>query len=258
MSDRIKIARNASGEDINLSVQYVLNCGSEVAGSCHGGSATGTFEFIHKHSGFVPFDTCQPYLACSSDSEEGFCPSIDTSCNSINKCRTCSAILAKFHFECKAISHYPNATIAEYGTIQRDIHQIKSEIFARGPVAAEVNGKPLHNYTGGIFTDQTASNKTTHIVSIVGWSIDKEDGIEHWIVRNSWGQYWGEMGFFRIQLGLNLLGIEKKISWATPGSYTETEFSLDEANTGYLSTKTYVDPSLNVELVRRRLENYLK
>jgi len=226
LSDRIKIARNASGEDINLSVQYILNCGSDVAGSCHGGSATGTFEFIHKHSGFVPYDTCQPYLACSSDSAEGFCPSIDTSCNLINTCRTCSAFLATIDFRCKAISHFPNATIAEYGTIQRDVHQIKAEIFARGPVAAEVNGKALHNYTGGVFTDQNSSEKPTHIVSIVGWSVDN-DGIEHWIVRNSWGQYWGEMGFFRIQLGLNLLGIEKKISWAIPGSYSEADFPCE-------------------------------
>eukprot|EP00980_Cylindrotheca_fusiformis_P030225 scaffold24559_cov274-Cylindrotheca_fusiformis.AAC.1 len=45
LGDRIKIT-NASKEEINLSIQYVLNCGTKVAGSCHGGSHTGTYDFI--------------------------------------------------------------------------------------------------------------------------------------------------------------------------------------------------------------------
>jgi cathepsin X len=90
LSDRIKIARNnIVGDDIVLSIQFLLNCGSEVAGSCHGGSATGAFEFI-KNAGFIPYETCQSYLACSSDSEDDFCRSIDTSCSPLNVCRTCT------------------------------------------------------------------------------------------------------------------------------------------------------------------------
>jgi len=41
LADRIKIARKAQGPDVNLAVQYILNCGNGIAGSCHGGSATG-------------------------------------------------------------------------------------------------------------------------------------------------------------------------------------------------------------------------
>ena len=32
LGDRIKIARGCAGDDINLSVQFVLNCGGSVAG----------------------------------------------------------------------------------------------------------------------------------------------------------------------------------------------------------------------------------
>ena len=37
LMDRIKIVQKGKGTDINLSIQYILNCGAESAGSCHGG-----------------------------------------------------------------------------------------------------------------------------------------------------------------------------------------------------------------------------
>jgi len=199
LADRIKIARKASGDDINLSVQFILNCGGEIAGSCHGGSHSGVYELIKK-VGQVPYDTCQPYLACSSDSNEGFCPHVrnDTTCSPVNICRTCGAVMARWWGWCSEIDMFPNATIAEYGTYKesRDddmVHKIMTEIYARGPVSAAVNAGPLHDYPGGIYSSEGESKGTTHIVSIVGWGTN-EDGVKFWIVRNSWGAYWGEMG----------------------------------------------------------------
>ncbi len=69
-ADRIKIARRARGNDVNLAIQFIVNCGTEVAGSCHGGSATGAFEFVKKAGG-IPYDTCLQYQACSRESQEG-------------------------------------------------------------------------------------------------------------------------------------------------------------------------------------------
>jgi len=94
LSDRVKIARKGEGDDINLSVQFILNCGGHIAGSCHGGSASGAYHFIKK-AGFVPFDTCQPYIACSKESTEGFCKHVDTTCSKINTCRTCSTFTSR-------------------------------------------------------------------------------------------------------------------------------------------------------------------
>ena len=42
----------------------------DVGKTMPGGSHTGTYEFI-KNKGYVPYDTCQPYLACSAESSEG-------------------------------------------------------------------------------------------------------------------------------------------------------------------------------------------
>ncbi|KAG7346327.1 papain family cysteine protease [Nitzschia inconspicua] len=262
LQDRIKIFRQGA-EEINLSIQYILNCGRS-AGSCHGGSILKTYQFIKEESGFIPFETCQPYLACSFDSDEGFCPHVDTSCTPFNTCRTCDTF-EENGGTCREIDIMPNATVAEYGVYDRDdfehledfIHAVKAEIFARGPIGAVLNGHGLANYTGGIYDDPTQPTNHTHAVSISGWGTDPQSGKEYWIVRNSWGAYWGELGFFRIRMGTNILGIEEKCAWATPGSFTTVNYPCDEdgGNCGPV-TKTYLDPSDDVTIVMKRLRLY--
>jgi len=57
------------------------------------------------------------------------------------------------------------------------------------------------------------------------------------------GEYWGELGFFRIELGKNILGIESKVAWATPGIFTTHNIpcSEDGSHCGY-QFSTYTDP----------------
>jgi len=220
LADRIKIQRmkaGLGGPDINLSIQYILNCGAEIAGSCHGGSATGVYEFAKTTQ--IPFSTCQQYLACSAESREGFCGNVDTTCNAMNSCRTCSTFKAYGGF-CSELDYFPNATISQYGESPNSYREIMAEIYARGPVAAGVNANEILEYQGGIINMPYKSKGVDHIVSITGWGTDNE-GNKYWIVRNSWGEYWGERGFFRIRMGGNQLGIEGTISWAVPKVWTE-------------------------------------
>ena len=116
LADRIKIARKASGVDgvdIDLSVQHLLNCGT--AGSCHGGSGGAVYNWIKGVKGGIAYDTCQPYMACSKESSEGFCNATgaDWTCTPENVCRTC----ATFGTKCVGLAHYPNATVNETGEV---------------------------------------------------------------------------------------------------------------------------------------------
>jgi len=91
LADRIKIARKAKGIDIQLSIQHMLNCGN--AGSCHGGSLDGPYQWIKetgdKTGSGISYTTSQPYFACSSEQEEGICKGMDWSCTAKNTAVTC-------------------------------------------------------------------------------------------------------------------------------------------------------------------------
>jgi len=52
-------------------------------------------------------------------------------------------------------------------------------------------------------------------VAVSGWGEEVVNGttVPYWIVRNSFGSWWGEFGFFRIQRGVNALGIETTCAW---------------------------------------------
>merc|ERR1711904_495585 len=92
--------------------------------------------------------------------------------------------------DCTGLDRYPNATISEYGSISGKDAMMK-EIYSRGPIACGIDAGPLRDYEGGIATE--VSSSTDHVISVVGWGTDSKEGL-YWIVRNSWGEYWGEQG----------------------------------------------------------------
>eukprot|EP01134_Creolimax_fragrantissima_P004121 CFRG4121T1 len=239
-ADRIKIARKGLGSDINLSIQFILNCGTDVAGSCHGGSHTGTYDFVKNYAKHIPYDTCLQYEACSSESNEGTCKDRDFTCSAANICRTCSTFEASGG-KCSGIDRYPNATIAEYGTVTGE-YNMMAEIYRRGPIACGIDASPIDDYDGGI-VDNTDAKSINHIISVVGWGEDKKTDTKYWIVRNSWGEYWGEMGYFRVKRGENQLAIESACAWATPGTWTEINFPCYEDGSNCVNHMKYDDPS---------------
>merc|ERR1712111_243301 len=54
------------------------------------------------------------------------------------------------------------------------------------------------NYASGVF-DTCSSTSINHAVLAVGWGT--EDGVDYWLVKNSWGSSWGDSGFFKLKRG---------------------------------------------------------
>ena len=44
------------------------------------------------------------------------------------------------------------------------------------------------------------TNSINHAVVAIGWGTS-DDGIDYWIIRNSWGSSWGDNGYIKIKRG---------------------------------------------------------
>jgi cathepsin X len=224
LADRVKIARKGQGVDINPSVQHILNCAD--VGSCHGGSVTGPYSWLHqisKKTGTgISYETSNPYMACSSESKSGFCGHADWSCTPENIAKTCSTF-PENGGTCAGLDQYPNITISDYGSVE-GAEDMAKEIAENGPIACGIDAGPILKYDGGIIKER--GDGVDHVISVVGWG--EEDGTEYWIVRNSWGEYWGNMGYVYVEKGNNALQLESQCAWATVEAFTTDNFKCDE------------------------------
>jgi len=85
------------------------------------------------------------------------------------------------------------------------VEQIKQAILQRGPVTVGLYvNLPFQAYTGGVF-NACQHDFTNHVVVIVGWD-DRLGEHGAWIVRNSWGTYWGMEGYAYVAFGCSRIG----------------------------------------------------
>jgi len=99
-------------------------------------------------------------------------------------------------------------SISYWGTNDDDL---KALLVEHGPVVTSLNASPLSSYNGGIFSSwqccdaasgfgSSCTDKNNHAVLVVGY------GPGYWLVKNSWGTYFGEDGFFKIKSGTGHCG----------------------------------------------------
>jgi len=224
LSDRI-IQATGGKIQVQLAPQVLINFNARTTGgSCNGGDHVKAYEFMHKY-GMVD-DTCAPFAGLNW--LHGFDVAALTKVDKVRNhlCYTCDWEGACGFVKQDLIHIYE---VAEYGTVLGE-DQMMAEIYARGSIACLINSEApqFNDYKGGIvICDQgkECENKVTdHVIVISGWGVDKVTGVKYWIGRNSYGTQWGEGaggGWFRLQRGVNSLGIESdNCSWAVPSDAT--------------------------------------
>jgi len=151
-----------------LSVQQMLDCNTSNYG-CNGGDlATG---LNYALSTGEEYDTSYPYLGYSG-----------------NKCYFSSSLVAA---TLKGYSYCSNAT-TNYKCSQTIVYNL----LTNGPLSVVTNGGSwgFQNYSGGLFN--AACYNIDHAVILAGYGVSGTT--PYWLVRNSWGPYWGESGYIRI------------------------------------------------------------
>ena len=65
-------------------------------------------------------------------------------------------------------------------------------------VMVNANNYAFRTYKRGVISRGCTHKSVNHSVTVVGYNTNRHGG--HWIVRNSWGNRWGEKGYVRIAM----------------------------------------------------------
>ncbi|XP_023635072.1 germination-specific cysteine protease 1 isoform X2 [Capsella rubella] len=162
------INKIVTGELVSLSEQELVDCDKAYNQGCNGGLMDYAFQFIMKNGGL---NTEKDYPYRGSNGK----------CNSFLNSRVVS------------IDGYEDVPTKDEAALKKAIsHQPVS-------VAIEAGGRIFQHYQSGIFTGECGTN-LDHAVVAVGYGT--ENGVDYWIVRNSWGPRWGEEGYIRMERNL--------------------------------------------------------
>ncbi|XP_053566370.1 tubulointerstitial nephritis antigen [Bombina bombina] len=197
----------------NLSPQHLISCNIQNQNGCNGGNVDGAWSFLRKR-GLVSY-SCYPYVM-----------------DKVNEFAACNmSTLSDEYGKRYANKQCPNS-IEDSNNIYQcspayripsDEREIMKEIMENGPVQAVMQvDEDFFLYKTGIYKHTNVTNNKphkyqmsdTHSVKIVGWgALKMSNGKKEkfWIAANSWGNSWGENGYFRILRGENESGIENII-----------------------------------------------
>jgi cathepsin F len=171
-----------TGKIVQYAEQQLVDC-DKVDHGCNGGMMESAFEYI-KEAGGIEKESDYKYTAHN------------------DKC--------KFDKE-KAVLQVQDKQVHT----NMDETEMASCLVKVAPLAIALNATPLQDYSDGILDldeDDCDPAELNHGVTLVGYGT--EDDQDFWIVKNSWGEDWGEQGYFRIARGKGTCGINAYVSTA--------------------------------------------
>lgn len=167
------------GDFTPLSEQQLVDCAGDFDNyGCDGGLPSHAFEYI-MHAGGISTEAAYPYRGRD------------------RKCK-----VDPNTFAIKVTGGSVNITAG-------DEEALADAIYTHGPVSIAYDCEDdFLSYSSGIYSSKTCKGSVddvNHAVVAVGYG--RENGMDYWLVKNSWGTGWGIKGYFKIQRGVNMCGI---------------------------------------------------
>lgn len=160
-----------TGKLVSLSEQQLIDCSFANHG-CNGGLTNPAFDYIRKN-GIVPTDS-YPFTA-----QDGSC-----------------------QFNPGSVSVRVKGYETVRSRVEVELERVVAEI---GPVSIGIDcTSTMQFYKSGVLDDRQCRSEVKHLnhaVLVVGYGA--EDGIDFWLVKNSWGTDWGEQGYVRLSRNKN-------------------------------------------------------
>lgn len=116
---------------------------------------------------------------------------------------------------------------------------LQEYIYNYGPIYTMLDERCLIGYTGGIIPNNVIAPNADHAAVIVGWN----NTDSYWICKNSWGDTWGEDGYFRIEYGANVVGSHSSVI-ASYEPYDPYTITLSPDNFGAIAAVNFVSNNI--------------
>ncbi|XP_046977839.1 cathepsin L-like isoform X5 [Vanessa cardui] len=159
----------STGELVSLSEQNLIDCSSAFGNrGCDGGLMYDAVLYIYKNGGINTEET-YPY--------EGV----------VSTCRFDPTDVA--------------LNVVGYMSVQRGNEaSLKKAVATVGPISVVIDASrpSFQLYSSGVYYDEhCSSSDLNHAMLVVGYDTD-EEGVEYWLVKNSWGTSWGDNGYIKM------------------------------------------------------------
>lgn len=104
------------------------------------------------------------------------------------------------NFPCDSKKFKPAVKVKNYIDLPSNaLAPVLAHVATEGPLAISVDASTWSGYSSGVFDGCNNQNPDLdHAVQLVGYGTDPQYG-DYWLVRNSWGQSYGEQGYIRLK-----------------------------------------------------------